>query len=110
MTPPTMRRCIQARARHGLEFEAGPRLKIQRPGHIQPQKARPKTTTNKIAINPATANAGMNLRAAAITWAAPNGQAISTAPMLIEQVEPAQMLLPMSKKNVRVVKNRILRQ
>jgi hypothetical protein len=48
----------------------------------------------------------MNLRAEAMTCTTPSGQAISTEPTLIEQVDPAQMLLPTSEKNSTVVKKR----
>ncbi len=67
ITPPITARCIQVRTQPGLELAEGPRLKIQRPGHIQLQKARPKMTINKTPPKPPRSSAGMILRVAAIT-------------------------------------------
>ena len=80
ITPPISARCTQALCFQDLALVFGPRLNTQRPGQIQLQKARPKATINRKLIPAPMASAGMNVPAAAITCAAPNGQAIPTVP------------------------------
>lgn len=105
-TPPTSPRWIQARYFPDPKPARVPRLKIQRPGQIQLQKARPKRMINNKVSNAPSAKAGMNTPAAAITWAAPSGHEKFMGPRLTEQVEPIHRPLPIKPKKSTVTSDR----